>query len=116
MEPAKVQLPPSEVPSMIDKSAETYPFATTVVEAAPEADASAVPASSGLEQLVAVSSGEGCPPVLSTMENVYRQDSGYSGSHRFVSSNILHRHPNSSEPSDEMPMDSYQREQDSLGI
>ena len=116
MEPAKAQLPPSEVPSMIDKSAETYPFATTVVEAAPEADASAVPSSSGLEQLVAVSSGEGCPPVLSTLENMYRQDSGYSGSHHFVSSNILHRHPDSMEPSDRVPMDSYQREQDSEGI
>ena len=116
MEPAKVQLPPSEVPSMIDKSAETYPFATTVVEAAPEADASDVPASSGLEQLVAVSSGEGCPPVLSTLENVYRQDSGYSGSHHFVNSNILHRHTDSMEPSDNMPMDSYQRQQDSQGI
>ena len=117
MEPAKVRLPPSEVPSMIDKSAETYPSAATVVEAAHEADIPAVPASSSpAEQLVAVSSGEGCPPVLSTVKNVYRQDSGYLGSHHFVSSNILHRHPDSMEPSDRMPMDSYQREQDSQGI
>ena len=116
MEPAKVQLPPSEVPSMIDKSAETYPSAATVVEAAHEADMTAVPASSSVEQPVAVSSGEGCPPVLSTLENVYRQDSGYLGSHHFVNSNILHRHTDSMEPSDKMPMDSYQREQDSQGI
>ena len=116
MEQAKVRLPPSEVPSMIDKSAETYPSAATVVEAAHEADASAVPAYSSVEQPVVVSSGEGCPPVLSRLENVYRQDSGYLGSHHFVSSNILHRHPDSMEPSDRMPMDSYQREQDSQGI
>ncbi len=117
MEHAKVRLPPSEVPSMIDKSAETYPSAATVVEAAHEADVSAVPASSSpVEQPVVVSSGEGCPPVLSRLENVYRQDSGYLGSHHFVSSNILHRHPDRMEPSDRMPMDSYQREQDSQGI
>ena len=117
MEPAKVRLPPSEVPSMINKSAETYPSAATVVEAAHEADTSAEPASSSpVEQPVTVSSGEGGPPVLSTLKNVYRQDSGYSGSHHFVNSNILHRHPDSMEPSDRMPMDSYQREQDSQGI
>ena len=117
MEPAKVQLPPSEVPSIIDKSAETYPSAATVVEAAHEADMPAEPASSSpVEQPVAVSSGEGGPPVRSTLKNVYRQDSGYSGSHHFVNSNILHRHPDSMEPSDRMPMDSYQREQDSQGI
>ena len=116
MEPAKVRLSPSKVPSMIDKSAEMYSSAATVVEAAHEADMTAVPASSSVEQPVAVSSEEGCPPVLSILENVYRQDSGYSGSHHFVNSNILHRHPDSMEPSDRMPMDSYQREQESQGI
>ena len=116
LEPAKDRLPASEVPSMIDKSAETYSSAPTVVEAAHEADASAGPDYSSVEQTVAVSSGDGCPPVLSTLENVYRQDSGYSGSHHFVSSNILHRHPDSMETSDRMPLDSYQREQDLQGI
>ena len=81
MEPAKVWLPPSEVPSMIDKSAETYPSAAT--EVAHEADVSAVPASSSVEQPVAVSSGEGSPAVSLTLQEMHQQDSGYSGSNQF---------------------------------
>ena len=81
MEPAKVWLPPSEVPSMIDKSAETYPSAAT--EVAHEADVSAVPASSSVEQPVAVSSGEGSPAVSLTLQEMHQQNSGYSGSNQF---------------------------------
>ena len=117
LEPAVVGLPPSEVPSMIDKSAETYPFAATVVEAAHEADRTGAPASSSpVVQPLAVSCKVGSSAVPSILPDVHWQDPGYLGSHHFVSSNILHRHTDSMEPSDRIQMDSYLREQESQGI
>ena len=117
LEPAVVWLLTSKVPSMINTSAETYPSAATVVEAAHVADTAGAPASSSpAEQPLAVSCKVGSSAVPSTLPDVHQQDSGYSGSHHFVSSNILHRHLGSMEPSDRMPMDSCQRGQDSKGV
>ena len=116
MEPVKVRLPPSEVPSMIDTSAETYPSAATVVEAAHEADASAVPASSSpTEQPLAVSCKVGSSAVPSTLPDVHQQNSGYLSRNQYASSNILHRHLGSNNPSDQIQMDSYRREHYSQG-
>ena len=111
-----VRLPASEVPSMIDKSAETYPSAATVVEAAHEADASTVPASSSpTEQPLAVPCKVGSSAVQSTLPDVHQQNSGYLNRNQYASSNILHRHFGSMYPSDQIQMDSYQREHDSQG-
>ena len=76
-----VELP--EVPSRIEASAEAYPSAATVVEAAHEADPSAVPASCGpVEQPVAFSCGGGSSMVSFTLQDVHRQDSDYLGSNQ----------------------------------
>ena len=83
MGPTVVELPMSEVPSRTEASAEAYPSAATVVEAANKADTTAVPASCGpVEQPVAVSCGGGSSTVSSTLQDVHRQDSDYSVSNQ----------------------------------
>ena len=116
LEPTVVWLSTSKVPSMIDKSAETYPSAATVVVAADEADTIGTPASSSpAEQPLVVSCKVGSSAVPSTLPDVHWQNSGYLGRNQYASSNVLHRHLGSMDPSDRIQMDSYQREQDSQG-
>ena len=116
LEPAVVWLSTSQVPSMINESAETYSSATTVVEAAHEAYTTGAPASSSpAKQPLAVSCKVGSSAVPSTLPDVHRQNSGYLGRNQYVSSNVLHQHLSSMDPSDRIQMDSYQREQDSQG-
>ena len=92
LEPAMVGLPPSEMPSMIDKYIyrQTYPSAATVVEATHEADTTDVPASSSVDQPLAVSCKVGFSAVPSMLTDMHQQDFGYLCSHHFISSNILH--------------------------
>ena len=112
LEPAVVGLPPSEMPSMIDKYIiyrQTYSYAATVVEAAHEADTTDVLASSSVDQPLAVSCKVGFSAVPSMLTDMHWQDFGYLCSHHFVNSNILHRHPDNMEPSDRMPMELSKR-------
>ena len=115
LEPAVVWLSTSKVPSMINKSAETYPSAAIVVETAHEADTIGAPASSSpAEQPLAVSCKVGSA-VPSTLPDVHRQNSGYLSRNQYASSNVLHQHLGSMDPSDRIQMDSHQREHDSQG-
>ena len=114
LEPAVVGLPPSKVPSMIDKSAEKYWSAATVVEAAREADMIGAPASSSTAKQ-AVSCKVGSSAVPSKLPDVHQQNSGYLGRNQYASSNIIHQHFGSMDFFDRIQMDSYQREQDSQG-
>ena len=115
--PAVVGLPTSEVPSMMETSAETCQSAATVVEAADKADMTASLASSkSIEQLLAVTSGGGTFAASSALPKVHRQDSGYLGSNQFVSSSLSPRYTGHLEPHDGMPVDGYQRVQDSQGM
>ena len=116
LEPAVVGLPPSKVSSMIDKSAEKYRSAATVVEAAHEADTIGAPASSSTaKQALAVSCIVGSSAVPSTLPDVHQQNSGYLGRNQYASSNIIHRNFGSMDFSDRIQMDSYQRKRDSQG-
>ena len=83
MEPAAVELTTSKVPSRIEASAEAYPSAATVVEAANKANTTAAPASCDLvEQPKTFSCGGGSSTVSSTLQDVHRQDSDYLGSNQ----------------------------------
>ena len=116
LEPAVVWLSTSKVPSMINKSAETYPSAAIVVETAHEADTIGAPVpSSPAEKPLAVSCKVGSSAVPLTLPDVHRQNSGYLSRNQYASSNVLHQHLGSMDPSDRIQMDSYQREQDSQG-
>ena len=116
--PTVVGLPTSEVPSSVmETSAETCQSAATVVEAADKVDMTASLASSkSIEQMLAVTSGGGTLAASSTLPEVHRQDSGYLGSNQFVSSSLSPRYTGHLEPHDGMPVDGYQRRQDSQGM
>ena len=86
-----------------------YPSAATVVEAAHEADTTDVPASSSVDQPLAVSCKVVFSAVPSMLTDMHRQDFDYLCSHHFISSNILPWHPDSMEPSDRMPMELSKR-------
>ena len=116
--PAVVGLPTSEVPSSVmETSAETCQSAATVVEAADKVDMTASLASlKSNEQPLAVTSGGGTLAASSALPEVHRQDSGYLGSNQFVSSSLSPRYTSHPEPHDGMPVDGYQRVQDSQGM
>ena len=107
----------AEVPSTIKTSGQTYSSAPAVVESVHEADTTASLASSkSVEQMSTVPSGGGSPAVSSALQEMQQQNSGGLGSNQFVSSSLSPRHPGHPEPHGRMPVEGYQREQDSEGI
>ena len=117
IQPEVVGLPPAEVPSTIKTSGQTYSSAPAVVESVHEADTTASLASSkSVEQMSTVPSGGGSPAVSSALQEMQQQNSGGLGSNQFVSSSLSPRHPGHPEPHGRMPVEGYQREQDSEGI